>query len=125
MKNHVESISAEDPGNIDPEAAVQVGKQMGMAIVAAIVDIEFTRYVGSAFSTMKLSNCYKDFLSALVKEVEEGLQPGMVITEVFDQPVRSVDELSKALQNVNLKNGVRLTVSSEGLDHYVFLKLPS
>jgi len=73
----VESINADQPQNIREEEATQVGKQMGMAVVAAIVNMKFQRYVGASIETMKQTTHYQSFLSALVKEVEEGLASGI------------------------------------------------
>jgi hypothetical protein len=76
MKKEIESIQTDQPQNITNEEAIQVGKQMGMAVVAAIVDIGFLRYVGASVETMQQSGHYSAFLSALVKVVEDGLKSG-------------------------------------------------
>jgi serine protease Do len=53
---------------------------------------------------------------------EAGLQEGMVITEVMDQPVSDVAALARALDREEVQRGVRLTVRYEGVERYLVLK---
>jgi serine protease Do len=54
-----------------------------------------------------------------------GLRPGSVITEVGNESVQSLGDLTDALAEKDLQQGVRLTVREAGVNHFVFLKLPA
>jgi len=52
-----------------------------------------------------------------------GLQPGDVITHVQDTSVRNVREFRDAMRDVDLAEGVRLTVQDRVRKHFVFLQM--
>ena len=53
---------------------------------------------------------------------QAGLQEGMVITEVMDQPVADVGDLAREIEHSDVERGVRLTVRFDGSDRYLVLK---
>ena len=112
--------SPSEDGRLQPRAAQESLRKLGIEGAETLTSDLAGRYEVEDVRGVLVLSVRAQSVAASV-----GLRPGSVITEVGNESVESLGDLTDALAEKDLQQGVRLTVREAGVNHFVFLKLPA
>lgn len=113
----LQAIGVESYTPFTPELAARSGVKHGPGVIARKIRR------GSVAWAPDVDSLSDNLLPSARQPVRQRIPEEAVITHVMGKPVNSVEELEEELSSYNINNGIRISISVNGVPRYVLMQV--